>query len=119
MDDPSTEISDKLARAKALHILWKREDAESVMNGEELKARQHERCKAIGLVVFEFVLHEAQVEAIWTLYYEKQDLILIAKTGFGKSLIFQLLPFMTGSSGIGLILMTLKLLQAEQSDMMN
>ncbi len=33
------------------------------------------------------------MDAIYTLFYEQRDLLLLAKTGFGKSLIFQLVPF--------------------------
>lgn len=58
------------------------------------------------------------MEAICTLFYKQKDLLL-AKTGFGKSLIFQLVPFMTPAPGVVLILMPLKLLQAEQFEMIN
>lgn len=81
-DNPSTEISDKLEQAKVLHARWIHEDAEGVVEGEELKHRQQSRCRDIGLVVFGVVLHEAQVEAIRTPFNEQQDLILIARTGF-------------------------------------
>lgn len=43
----------------------------------------------------------------------------MAKTGFGKSIIFQLLPFMIAIPGVVLILMSLKCLQAKQSEMIN
>ncbi len=65
------------------------------------------------------MLHKAQVEAIHTLFFEQRDLLLLAKTGFGKSLIFQLLPFFTSAPGVVLTLMPLKLLQAEQSELIN
>lgn len=71
------------------------------------------------MIIFGFTLDEAQVDAIWTLFYEQRDLLLHAKTGFGKSLIFQLLPFMTSPTGIVLILMPLKLLQVEQNAIIN
>ena len=45
--------------------------------------------------------------------------MLLAKTGFGKSLIFQLIPFLSSTPGVVLILMPLKLLQVEQSEMIN
>ena len=73
----------------------------------------------MGLIVFGFTLHEGQIDAIWTLFYEQKDLLLLAKTGFRKSLIFQLLLFMTSTIGVVLILMPLKLLQAEQTIMIN
>lgn len=64
--------------------------------------------------MFGFVLHEEQIDAIYCLYYKSTDLLLLAKTGFAKSLVFQLLPFMTPIPEVVLILMPLKLLQAEQ-----
>lgn len=95
------------------------EDAENVVELEELKAHQQSRCRDVGLVVFGFVLHDAQVKAVRTLFYEQTNLLLLAKTGVGKSLIFQPLQFMISSTGVGLILMPLKLLEAEPSDMIN
>lgn len=59
------------------------------------------------------------MDAIYTLFYEKIYLLLLAKTGFGKSLIFQLLLFMTATPGVILILMPLKLLQVEQNKLIN
>ena len=47
-------------------------------------------------------LHPKQLEAIQTLY-DKKDVILIARTGFGKSLIFQSLPLLH-PDGIGLLI---------------
>ena len=118
--NPSTTNEDKVERMRALHSKWLYEDTEEIVEDAELAARQRQRCKAIGQVVFGFVLHDAQIEAIWTLFYERRDLLLMAKTGFGKSLIFQLLPFMMmPQTGVVLTLMPLKLLQAEQSEMIN
>lgn len=71
------------------------------------------------MIVFGFKLHEAQVEAIYTLFYEQRDLLLLAKTGFGKSLIFELISFLTATPGVVLTVMLLKLLQAEQSEKIN
>lgn len=71
------------------------------------------------MIIFGYTPYDAQIDAICTLAYEQRDLLLLARTGFGKSLIFQLLPFMTASPGVVLILMPLKLLQAEQSQMIN
>ena len=91
------------------------------MKGADLLLRQKCRIKDIGLVVFGFSLHKAQIEAIWTLFYKRKDLFLLTKTGFRKSLIFQLLPFMipAPTSRVILVLMPLKLLQLEQSDIIN
>ena len=71
------------------------------------------------MIVFEFILQKAQVDAIWTLFYSRKDLLLLARTSFGKSLIFQLIPFMFDPTGVVIILMSLKLLQAEQNSMIN
>lgn len=73
----------------------------------------------MGTVIFGFTLHEEQIDAFWCLFYEQRDLLLLTKTEFGESLIFQLLPFMTLVAGVVLILMPLKLFQAEQSLMIN
>lgn len=69
--------------------------------------------------MFDFSLREAQISAVWTLFYERKDLLLIARTGFGKSLIFQLIPFISQPPRVVIILMPLKLLQAEQNAMIN
>ena len=45
--------------------------------------------------------------------------MLLAKTGFGKSLIFQLILFLTSVPGVVLTFMPLKLLQAEQNKKIN
>lgn len=105
----------RLASTKALHARWKSEDTMLPIEGEALIARRRERCKDIRLTVFSFTLQEAQVDAIYKFFYERRDLLLLAKTGFGKSLIFQLLPFLFDPTGVVIILMPLKLLQAEQN----
>lgn len=111
---------DKLARVSALHARWKYEDnEEEVLKGDALQICQRARCKELWLIVFGFTLHEAQFEAIHTLFYERKGLLLLAKTGFGKSLIFQLILFLTTALGVVLTLMPLKLLQAEQSKKIN
>lgn len=110
----------KLASIKALHKQWEAEDGEATgLLDKELIARQRQRCKDIGWLVFSFTLQGAQVDAIYTIFYEKQDFLLLAKTGFGKSLIFQLLPFMLHLTGVVIILIPLKLRQAEQKAMIN
>lgn len=119
-DDASTTYDDKLARVQALHARWRYEDnEEEALEGDALQMRQRSRCKELGLIVFGFRLHEAQIDAIHTLHDEWRDLLLLAKTGFGKSLIFQLMPFLTIAPGVVLTLIPLKLLQAEQSEKIN
>jgi len=71
--------------------------------------------------LFGFEPKNKQVEAIRHLLYDKRDLIrdliLIAKTGFGKSIIFQALPLIEEESKqASLILMPLNLLQEEQAE---
>lgn len=118
-NQPNTSASDKLARIEAVHAKWDLEDLESSPSEVELKARQKARCKEMGTIMFDFSLQEAQIRAVWTLFYERKDLLLIAQTGFGKSLIFQLIPFISQPPGVVIILMPLKLLQAEQNAMIN
>lgn len=85
----------------------------------ELVFRQKTRCRDVGSIVFGYALYEGQVDAIWTLLYQRKDHLLLTKTGFGKSLIFQLIPLMTSVLGVVLVLMPFKLFQAEQSEMIN
>ena len=109
----------KLQETKALHARWKIEDEKDTLERKELVTRRKQRCRDIGQILFSFILRDAQVEAIWTLFYEQKDFLLLARTGFGKSLIFQLIPFMLNPTGVVLILMPLKLLQAEQNSIIN
>ena len=119
VDDPNITLENKLQRLRALHSKWQFKDKKEVVDGTELVFQQKTKCKDIGSIFFGFTLYEGQIDAIWTLFYERRDLLLLAKTGFGKSLIFQVLPFMTSVIGVVLVLMPLKLLQAEQSAMIN
>lgn len=59
------------------------------------------------------------MEAIHTLFYEHQDLLFLAKTSLGKSLIFQLMLFIVAPTGVVIILISLKLLQEEQNILIN
>ena len=65
--------------------------------------------------LFGFEPKNKQVEAIRHLLYDKRDLILIAKTGFGKSIIFQAL-IEEESKQASLIIMPLNLVQEEQAE---
>lgn len=86
------------------------------MEGDALQIRQCSRYKELGLIVFGYRLYKIKIDAIHTLYYEWRDLLLLAKTGFRKSLIFQLILFFITASSLILTVMLLKLLQAEQSE---
>ena len=55
-----------------------------------------------------------QTDAIRILTHERKDLILIAKTGFGKSIVFQAAPLMFTPVKTALIIMPLKALEEEQ-----
>lgn len=103
-------MATKILQAETLHDTWKKEDISSTLENKELVQRQKLQCREIGLLIFGFALHEEQVDALWTLFYQATDLLLLAKTGFEKSLIFQLLLFMSSPCGVVLILMPLKLL---------
>lgn len=115
-DDSLSSKEEKVRKAATLYRKWKVEDRD-ILCDEALKLCQRQRCMDIGEIVFSFTLQRAQVDTIWTLFYERHDLLLVAKTGFGKSLMFQLLLFMINPTGVVIILMPLKLLQAEQSAM--
>lgn len=54
---------------------------------DELIACHRQKCKDAGLIIFGFTLQKAQVDALYTLFYKQKDLLLLAKPGFGKSLI--------------------------------
>jgi superfamily II DNA helicase RecQ len=59
-----------------------------------------------------FPPHDGQIEAIRTLAFDQLDLILIAPTGWGKSIVFQTIPVLRG--GICLMIMPLNLLEEDQ-----
>ena len=63
-------------------------------------------------------LKEDQYKALDTLVNRGKDLILSAKTGFGKSLVFQALPLLYASPRTAIILMPLNALEHEQCERM-
>jgi len=63
--------------------------------------------------VFGVTPRPEQLEAIGTLAVNQKDLILIAKTGFGKSLVFNSVPFLRG--GVALIIMPLNVIEEGQT----
>lgn len=81
-------LRDRLAKIRALHASWRVKDKKAVLQDEELVACQRQRCRKIGLEIFGFTLQEAQIDAFCTFFYEVRDFLLLAKTGFGKSLIY-------------------------------
>jgi hypothetical protein len=52
-------------------------------------------------------------DLLWSLVFDREDRILVAKTGYGKSAVPQLLPPLTRSS-IVIVLLLLNALGAEQ-----
>ena len=78
--------------------------------------RKCDQLNYIGRVVqlaYGFAPKPEQLEALWWLLFEKQDLLLVAKTSFGKSVILQLLPCLIPDATV-LILVPLNAIGAEQ-----
>ncbi|PVH68290.1 ATP-dependent DNA helicase [Cadophora sp. DSE1049] len=63
--------------------------------------------------LYPFQPRQKQVDAIWHLVFKKDDLLLAAKTSFGKSVIFQAAPLFC-RGGIGLIIIPLDRIGQEQ-----
>jgi hypothetical protein len=63
--------------------------------------------------LYPFEPRQKQVDAIWHLVFKKKDLLLAAKTSFGKSVIFQAAPLFC-RGGIGLIIIPLDRIGQEQ-----
>jgi len=59
--------------------------------------------------LLKFSPRDSQIEVIKTLAVNQLDLILIAPTGWGKSVVFQVIPALRG--GICLMIMLLNLLE--------
>ena len=62
--------------------------------------------------LLKFPPHDGQIKAIRSLTIDQHDLILIAPTGWGKSVVFQVIPALRGS--ICLMIMPLNLLEEGQ-----
>jgi hypothetical protein len=77
------------------------------------KDRQLDCLKEAVELVFRFQGKSDQVESIWSLLIQREDRILVAKTGYGKSVVPQLLPLIMKNSTV-LILLPLNALGAEQ-----
>lgn len=71
------------------------------------------------MAVYGFEFQERQIDAVSILFYEERDLLFFAKTGFGKSLIFQIILFIFNPTGVVIIFMPLKLLHVKQNSMIN
>ena len=76
--------------------------------------RQRDSIKGRVKELFKFEIKPEQLEALHHLIIRKQDLILIAGTSFGKSLIFQAAPLILGTDNMCLVIMPLKAIEQEQ-----
>jgi superfamily II DNA helicase RecQ len=63
--------------------------------------------------LYSFEPRQKQIDAIWHLVFKKEDLLLAAKTSFGKSIIFQAAPLFCRGA-IGLIIIPLDRIGQEQ-----
>lgn len=55
-------------------------------------------------LVFSFQAKPDQVESLWTLVVQREDRIFVAETGYGKSVIPQLLPLLIKNSTVLILL---------------
>lgn len=91
----SITTEDKVLEASALHARWKVEDREGdALCNDEVVFCRRERCKDIARIIFGHTVHDQQVDAIYTIFYEERDLLLLAKTALGRILSFNYFPFM-------------------------
>jgi superfamily II DNA helicase RecQ len=91
--------------ATLVHAVRREED--KTENKAHIRARLQE--------LFGYEGKSVQVDVIHHLIYEKQDIILVAKTGFGKSLIFQAAPLIyRNTQRICLVIMPLKAIEEQQ-----
>ena len=66
--------------------------AKAVLQASDIPSLRNVLCD-----LFAYEPHEEQLKAIKTLSIAQEDLILIARTGFSKSRIFQSIPVLRGS----------------------
>ncbi len=102
-----------------MHLDWRQQDIEEPVESDDSTKWQKDQGKNDRIILFGFAFQETQVEAICTVFYDQKDLFVLAQTGFRKSLIFQLIFFMMNTTGLVIILMPLKHLEAEQNAVMN
>jgi hypothetical protein len=78
-------------------------------------AEQRQLITAAVESLYPFSPHEKQVDCVQRLLYRKEDLILVARTSFGKSLIMQILPCLVPNSVI-IVILPLLALGLEQAE---
>jgi hypothetical protein len=77
-------------------------------------SEQRELISSAVRLLYPFEPREKQVDCIQWLLYQKQDLVLVAKTSFGKSLVWQILPCLVPRTVI-IAILPLLTLGAEQA----
>ncbi len=107
--DSSKDIIHSMARYN-VHFMLER---------DELVWLQKKPCKDISWVIFGFLLDDSQIHVIYTLIYQQNDLLLLAKTEFFKSLIFQLYYSCSLLQKWVIIFKPLRLLHAKQNSRIN
>lgn len=88
---------------------------QGLMEAATEKSQQLLYIGKVTKLVYGFDPKPEQAEALWWLIFEKKDLLLVAKTSFGKSLILQLLPCLVRDA-IVLVLLPLNAIGAEQME---
>jgi superfamily II DNA helicase RecQ len=111
-DRGTARVEKRLAKGKKLEQIKR---YQRLMEAAEDKGQQLLYIGKVAQLVYGFIAKPEQAEALWWLIFEKRDLLLVAKTSFGKSLILQLLPCLIGDS-IVLILLPLNAISAEQME---
>lgn len=95
--DDSTTHAEQMIWAEVSRTKWQEEATlpNGLLSMEGLVSCQRQRCREIGMIMLGLVLHEQQVDAVCTLFYQKKRYSSsgLARMGFGKSFIFHLLPF--------------------------
>ena len=92
------------------HVLRKPQD--QIRAASDKEEQLNGIIKAVELA-FGFTANLEQIDLLWSLVFDREDRILVAKTGHGKSVVPQLLPLLTRSS-IVIVLLPLNALGAEQ-----
>lgn len=83
---------------------------EQSLEGELLIIQKRHCYQEIGLIIFDFLLYNKQIDTIHIFLFKQKDLLLLIKTSFDISFIFQLILFFTPVSELIIILMLLRLL---------
>jgi hypothetical protein len=112
---PQTSLSKerdehRLESSQKGHVLRELQDQIRAASG---KVEQLNGIRKAVELAFGFTAKLELVDLLWSLVFDREDRILVAKTGYGKSAVPQLLPLLTRSS-IVIVLLLLNALGAEQ-----